>query len=143
MILNDSLLTESMGDSNNVVSLKVNEEFYNAKDTTGDAIYINGKQYDGSFIDYWYEKTKTSEDEGVECMNFLCQSSGKKRKEVVGAHIVLNKEAVDLKKGNVFYIVTLCSKCNHYTNTAMMKLDHSIKAPVLIWTGEIGSYNTK
>ena len=143
MIINDRTgsIAESKEADDNVVSLENNILFYNAKDTTGDRIYIDNNEYDGSFIDYWCEKTGKESNTHIRCMNKFCMNV--EVNDIVGAHVVCNKDDVQLSEGDKFYIIPLCKKCNHHTNTSAMMLDHSIKAPILIWTGKKGLYKTR
>lgn len=144
MIINESYNAKS-GEhpENNIEELTINSLFYNAEDTTVDKIYVDESMYEGSFLDYWAEKTGYSVSDKLRCMNFYCLNSDDNKHDVVGAHVVLDKNKRKLSKGDRFYIVPLCRKCNHYTNDKEMKMDHTIKAPTLIWTGKRGSYSTK
>ena len=144
MIVNGSFTkgTEESSDDK-VVELPTGTIFYNVKDTTGDKIFIDGSIYEGSFLDYWAEETGYRVSDKLRCMNFYCVNSDKNKKDVVGAHIVLSESKRKLSEGDNFYIVPLCRKCNHYTNGEKMRIDHTIKAPVLIWTGKNGLYSTQ
>ena len=144
MIINEGFFKESSEISNeNVKRLPIDTPFYNVEDTTGDQILVDNRVYEGSFLDYWAERTGYSISDNLRCMNFYCLNSDEGKKDIVGAHIVLNKCKRNLSKGDSFYIVPLCRKCNHYTNDKEMRMDHTIKAPMLIWTGENGSYSTE
>lgn len=144
MFINESINEKANETTkNSIIKLPINTPFYNAEDTTGDKIYVDDSLYERSFLDFWAENTGYSVSDKLRCMNFYCLNSGENKQDIIGAHIVLNKSKRKLSKGDKFYIVPLCRKCNHYTNDKEMRIDHTIKAPMLFWTGKSGSYSTK
>ena len=139
MFLDDlEIISEStyMSGTQSVVRLKERTKFYNAKRTGKDLIIDNGQAFHGSMMDFWRKKTGLTEsDVFSKCSNKDCPYHGDQfRYTLQGAHIVLDRDDVNLKSGAFVYIVPLCPECNNPNNSGEMEFAHDVKAPLLKWT---------
>ena len=121
-----------------IIQLKKGMTFYNAPETAGDKIEIldenQVESYDGAFIDFWEEKTKTKRKD----IDFLCANKDCPYEDNIleydleGGHIV-GKLKEKMKDGDRFCIVPLCPKCNSSHNKEKMTLRYDVQSPVVIW----------
>lgn len=113
-----------------------NDVFVNAKNTTGDHLYIKnpggGREKSSKcWIGLWSEKT------GKELPGYCnaCNACIDK-KPVLGGHVIkgaaVSREAI---KGETIYIDPICSGCNNSSNTAQMTAQYATKVLSIIWEG--------
>ena len=119
-------LTESYipdGINEKVVMLPQGTKIYNARNTTGDVVTYDGQSYYNK-IDLWRSLTGKVAKRCCVCGDIY---------NIVGGHVVTDKNMVYPAKNDVVYIVPLCSSCNNYHNKDVMALREDTLALVLHW----------
>ena len=110
---------------------------YNATDTTDDVVKIVDKSDNiiktfNNMIELWREATGNFDN--IKCCNKLCKRTD--FKDIVGAHVVLEKENTELFPGDSVYIIPICRSCNNAFSPNTIILKHDVIAIKLFWLGK-------
>ena len=96
----------------------------NAQNTTSDRVFWDNKEY-VSMIEVW---KKFTGENNPRCCNCL------RDEDIVGGHVVELGKSSELKRNDEVFIVPLCKKCNHHTNSEI-QLAQDTKAVSIRWDG--------